>query len=108
MKLSKIITSTLNDREISGITCDSRKVKPGWLFACINGPERDGHDYAKSAVENGAAAVLCEKDLGLDCQILVENTKHTYSKICEKWYKDAAKKLKIIGVSKVLVISAVL
>ena len=99
MKLSKIITSTLNDREISGITCDSRKVKPGWLFACINGPERDGHDYAKSAVENGASAVLCEKDLGLDCQILVENTKHTYSKICEKWYKDAAKKLKIIGVT---------
>ena len=99
MKLSKLIKSTLSDREISGITCDSRKVQPGWLFACINGPERDGHDYAKSAVENGAAAILCEKDLGLDCQIIVENTKHTYPQICEKWYGEAAKKLKIIGVT---------
>lgn len=99
MKLSKIISSSLNDREISGITCDSRKVKPGFLFACINGPDRDGHDYVQSALDNGAAVILCEKDLGIKNQILVKNTKHTYARICEIWYGEAAKRLKIIGVT---------
>ncbi|MBQ0110910.1 MAG: UDP-N-acetylmuramoyl-L-alanyl-D-glutamate--2,6-diaminopimelate ligase, partial [Oscillospiraceae bacterium] len=99
MKLSELINSALSDREIIGITCDSREVKPGYLFACINGPERDGHDFAASALEKGAAAILCERDLGFDNQIIVENTKHIYPAICQQWYGNAASKLKLIGVT---------
>ena len=32
--------------ELTGITCDSREIKPGDLFVCLNGFHRDGHGFA--------------------------------------------------------------
>ncbi len=46
--------------EISGISYDSRKTQPGDLFVAIKGFEADGHRFIPKAMENGAAAVLCE------------------------------------------------
>ena len=43
--------------EITSIAFDSRKVEKGSLFCCIPGTKTDGHDYAKMAMERGAAAV---------------------------------------------------
>ena len=45
----------LLDKEITGITNDSRKVVPGSLFFCIVGANSDGHDYAAMAIEKGAS-----------------------------------------------------
>ena len=42
--------------EITSIAFDSRKVEKGSLFCCIPGTKTDGHDYAKMAMERGAAA----------------------------------------------------
>ena len=46
------------DVEITGLTLDSRTVKPGYMFFCIKGYEQDGHKYAASAADNGAAAIV--------------------------------------------------
>eukprot|EP00899_Mesostigma_viride_P003530 jgi/Mesvir1/13178/Mv06141-RA.1 len=46
---------------ITGISQDSRAVKPGDLFVCVTGYRVDGHDYIAKAVEAGAAAVLVSK-----------------------------------------------
>ena len=43
---------------IAGVTADSRKVAPGYLFAALPGSARDGRRYIAEAVERGAAAVL--------------------------------------------------
>lgn len=43
--------------EIDSVTFDSRKAKPNSLFVPLKG-ETDGHDYIRSAMENGAAATL--------------------------------------------------
>ena len=48
------------DTEISDISYDSRKVKPGDLFVAIKGLSSDGHKYIPKALENGATAILCE------------------------------------------------
>lgn len=47
--------------EITGITCDSRLVKAGDLFAALPGAKADGSVYARQAAERGAAAILCER-----------------------------------------------
>lgn len=44
--------------EISGLTCDSRKVRPGFLFAAFPGEHSDGREFIPEAVGRGAAAVL--------------------------------------------------
>ena len=54
------------DPEILGVTADSRKAGPGFLFAALAGANADGATYATSAVAKGAAAILTsvEADLG--------------------------------------------
>ncbi len=43
---------------ISGITIDSRQVKPGDAFIAITGEHHDGHDFIPSAIAQGASAVM--------------------------------------------------
>ena len=42
---------------------DSREVRPGDTFIAISGPLRDGADFVPQALENGAAYVVCEKEI---------------------------------------------
>ncbi len=46
------------DREILGLTCDSRRIEPGFLFAALPGSHHDGRHFIGQAVSRGAAAVL--------------------------------------------------
>jgi UDP-N-acetylmuramoyl-L-alanyl-D-glutamate--2,6-diaminopimelate ligase len=52
--------------EITGLTADSRKVKPGFLFAALKGVAAHGRDFVAQAKANGAVAVLTAGDLGVD------------------------------------------
>ena len=101
MKLINLIEckNKLADIEITGITCDSRQVKPGFAFVCINGAKSDGHDYAEKAVESGAAAVIAERNLGLSNQIVVPDTHAAYADMCANWFGNPAKDLKLLGVT---------
>ena len=47
--------------EIAGVTADSRKVKPGFLFVAIAGAKADGAQFAKQAAAAGAAAIVAEQ-----------------------------------------------
>ena len=47
--------------DISGVSADSRKVKPGFLFVAIAGAKADGAYFAKEAVDVGAVAVAAEQ-----------------------------------------------
>lgn len=92
--------TSLPDMEITGLTDDSRKVQPGMLFACIRGERFDGHTAAKDVLERGAAAVLADHDLGLgDRQILTEDTRALYGKLCAAWFGHPERKMRFIGVT---------
>jgi UDP-N-acetylmuramoyl-L-alanyl-D-glutamate--2,6-diaminopimelate ligase len=49
--------------DISGITADSRKVKPGFLFAALQGVAADGRNFIPDAKARGAVAVLSDSDV---------------------------------------------
>ena len=57
-----------------GANNDTRKLQPGQLFVALKGV-RDGHDFISSALENGAAAVLCTHADGDYPAIVVEDTR---------------------------------
>jgi UDP-N-acetylmuramoyl-L-alanyl-D-glutamate--2,6-diaminopimelate ligase len=48
------------DREINGITQDSRCVEPGFLFIAVPGTVSDGRQYIGQAIERGGAAIIAE------------------------------------------------
>ncbi len=58
----QILGATDVEACFDGVSYDSRSVLPGQLFVAIHGERSDGHDYAAQAVQNGAAAVLGERD----------------------------------------------
>jgi len=58
--------SAKDDIEITGITADSRQVKPGFLFAALPGLILDGRDFIESAASEGATAILVPEGTQLD------------------------------------------
>jgi UDP-N-acetylmuramoyl-L-alanyl-D-glutamate--2,6-diaminopimelate ligase len=51
-----------HDSVISGLTLDSRKAAPGFLFAALAGHRQDGAAFIGDAVKRGAAAILAAPD----------------------------------------------
>ena len=67
MKLSEILrdieilsAAADMDTEITGVSYDSRRTEPGDLFVAVKGFSSDGHRFIPTAMEKGAAVVLCE------------------------------------------------
>ncbi len=92
-------SGTVQDCEISAITCDSRQVEPGSVFFCIPGLKFDGHDHAQQALEKGAAAIVVQRDLGLQSQILVKDSRYAYGIMCGNFFGNPSRKLKLMGVT---------
>jgi UDP-N-acetylmuramoyl-L-alanyl-D-glutamate--2,6-diaminopimelate ligase len=64
MKLKALLGAELaapsrcENAEISGLTADSRAVRPGYLFAALGGRREDGTRFVPEAIGKGAAAIL--------------------------------------------------
>ena len=56
--MAAIGTHAQTTQQITGLTADSRAVKPGYLFAALPGTKSDGRDYISAALRQGAAAIL--------------------------------------------------
>ena len=48
-------------RVTHGVEYDSRRIEPGGLFLALPGEHVDGHEFAGSAIDRGAVAVLCTR-----------------------------------------------
>ncbi len=67
-------TAPTADVLVDSIVTDSRQVHYGSLFAALPGSQVDGHDFASTAVEMGAVALLVSRRLDLDVpQLLVKD-----------------------------------
>ena len=104
MKLSEIlkgipVKNQYAEAEVCEVTADSRLVKEGYLFVCVKGASFDGHSVAREMLEKGAVAVVCERDLGLAQQVLVEDSRAALSPICANFFGNPAEKLKLIGLT---------
>lgn len=90
------------DQEIKGITYDSRRVAAGMLFVAIPGLNTDGHDYIGSAIDRGAAAVLCERNGFVPnraAKIKVPDAREALAMAAAAFYQHPSTKLRMIGVT---------
>ena len=54
MRLSELVRREFAvDPEITGVTADSRKVRPGYLFAALPGSSADGRSFIPAALKAG-------------------------------------------------------
>ena len=89
------------DIEISGVSYNSKTINKGEIFVCLVGEYSDGHEFAKMAQDNGAAAIFCEKEIPEITipQIIVESTRHQIADLATNFYETPSKKIKLIGVT---------
>lgn len=91
---------------IGKIEYDSKKVELNDVFVAIKGYKEDGNEYIKEAVQNGACAIIVQKDtviLDTDVSsvtvVKVENSRIALAQISSRYYDYPAKKLKMIGIT---------
>src|SRR5580693_6699620 len=72
MRLSALVRRDIDpDPEITGVTADSRQVKPGYLFAALPGAKTDGRRFVADALRAGAVAVIAGEALpGLSAPVV--------------------------------------
>ncbi len=88
------------DVEISSMALDDRLVEPGTLFCCVPGFERDGHDFAPSAVKRGAAALLTERTLGLGVpEVVVDDVRAAIAPAAARLNGNPTNALQMVGIT---------
>lgn len=87
--------------DITGISYNSKTTKKGDIFICLVGEHTDGHEYAQSAIENGAAALLTERKVqGTKIpQVVVSSTRHKIADIADRFYSSPSKGINLIGIT---------
>ena len=88
------------DLDISGLSCDSRKVSHGDLFFCLPGMRFDGHAFANDAIESGAAALVVERFIDVKVpQLKVSDVRGAMAYMAQAFYDYPAKTMKAIGIT---------
>ncbi|MGB1110895.1 MAG: UDP-N-acetylmuramoyl-tripeptide--D-alanyl-D-alanine ligase, partial [Gammaproteobacteria bacterium] len=74
------------DAAFQGVSTDTREDLAGSLFVALRGERFDAHDYAGQAANGQAAALLVERDTGVDKpQILVPDTLASLGLLAQAW-----------------------
>jgi UDP-N-acetylmuramoyl-L-alanyl-D-glutamate--2,6-diaminopimelate ligase len=108
MKLAELVAGLPGARvvgdaavEVAGLEYDSRKVDPGALFFCVVGEKVDGHEFGVRAVEDGAAALVVERELTELAvpQVVVESSRAAMAPLAARFWGDPTARLRVIGVT---------
>lgn len=79
-----------SDEPVIGLSCDSRLVEPGHIFAALPGTVLDGRDYIPQAVAKGAVAILStpDADVGELPLIASSEPRLDYARFAKRFYPD--------------------
>jgi UDP-N-acetylmuramoyl-L-alanyl-D-glutamate--2,6-diaminopimelate ligase len=103
----EIIAHGSLNAEVTGLTDDSRQVKPGMLFIAVKGTKSDGHLYLKQAAAAGAAGLIIESgrpeaarlaDLNIPV-IESQDTRRLLGAVASRFYGNPTSRLRMIGVT---------
>ncbi len=92
-------------KDYTGLTADSRQVKPGYVFVAEKGVTVDGHDFIDRAIAAGAKAVVCEHLPAFADQhpeiewVTVPNSAIALGELADEWYDHPSQKLTLVGVT---------
>jgi len=103
------LTSHVDGAEITGdptltidnVEYDSRLVKPNGLFFAVKGFTADGYDYVPQAVENGAVAVMGERESfdGIGTHVTVPDVRAAMAKVSAAFYGFPGRQIKACGIT---------
>lgn len=90
------------NREIKNLYYNHQEVTKDSMFFCIQGSKTDGHNFAQSAVDNGATALIVSREVDVNgdiTKIYVEDTREAMALISANYYNNPTNKMDIIGIT---------
>ncbi len=107
MNLSNIIKNiehievlNFKDVDIKGISYNSNTINSHEIFVCLKGEHVDGHNFAQSAFEKGAIALMVERPLNIEIpQIVVKSTQESIADLAAVYYHNPTNSLNLIGIT---------
>ncbi len=112
MKLKKIIDNLdgvvkvegKTNLEITGIACDSKAVKPGYLFVALKGSRVNGADFIDDAIGRGACAIILDNgDKGIfkrgDTFIYAKDARLGLSQASQAFFGDLSARMRLVGIT---------
>lgn len=69
------------DAEYSGVSIDTRTLKPGQLYLALRGEKFDGHDFIKNAFQAGAVGAIVSQDVPEGTTLKVANTRQALAEL---------------------------
>ena len=92
-----------NNREVSELVFDSRKVTENALYIAVRGTVLDGHSFIASSIEKGATTIVCEEFPETLAEnvtyIKVKDSAKALGHLASNFYGNPSRKLKLIGVT---------
>ncbi len=89
--------------EVSDVSNNSHMISADSIFTAIKGSENDGHKYINDAIGKGAKAVVYTEKISVRVDDVVyiraRDSYFAYALLCEKYFDEPAKKLRILGVT---------
>jgi UDP-N-acetylmuramoyl-L-alanyl-D-glutamate--2,6-diaminopimelate ligase len=114
VQVSKLFETTYghsaitHEVQVHQLQYDSRKVRRGDCFVAMRGSGTDGHQFVKSAIEQGASVVVLEQDSALSdyyflhagvVKIVVPNTRRSLAVMSANFFNHPSRKLTMAGVT---------
>lgn len=92
-----------DDKQITDVVSDSRRVTTGSLFVAVRGTQVDGHTFIPLLQYSGVAAIVCEElPEFLETSITyirVANSAVALGHLASEWYDNPSRQLKLVGVT---------
>jgi len=101
VSIEKVIGGT--SVAVNNLHFDSRQIQLNDVFVAIRGAKSDGHNYIKTAQDQGALVIVCEelpemKISGIT-YVQVKDTKKALALIASNYYRNPSANLKLVGVT---------
>ena len=92
-----------DDKQITDLVSDSRRVTTGALFVAVRGTQVDGHTFIPLLQYSGVAAIVCEElpefiESSIT-YIVVANSAVALGFLASEWYDNPSRQLKLVGVT---------
>lgn len=88
----------LLDKEVEGISLDSRKIEKDWLFVATKGERVDGHSFIPQVRQKGAICVICEKEPEGEGEYILVDDSFQALKDMAKFYLSQLE-VKVVGIT---------
>lgn len=85
-----------------GVTHDSRRVEPGWVFVALRGLKSDGVDFAPQAITARAAAVVAERVPAVASDVpwvVVKDARLALAWLAAEFFGHPSRQMRVVGIT---------